>query len=159
MKKTLIPGVSAPEFRLPDQNGKERSLADFSGKWVVLYFYPKDDTPGCTTEAKAFKDANRKLQQRGAVVVGISPDSPVRHSTFIKKYALPFLLLSDENKKVLRTYGVWKKKKFMGREYMGVLRETLLIDPNGTIAKVYEKVTPATHADEIITDLTALQKT
>lgn len=151
------PGKSAPLFALPDQHGAEQSLAAHLGEWVILYFYPKDDTPGCTKEACSFRDGYAELQKEGIVVFGISTDSVKSHLKFSEKFSLPFPLLSDEEKKVVERYGVFGKKKFMGREYLGIFRTTFLIDPNGVIAKVYEDVKPDDHAMTILADLKSLK--
>jgi peroxiredoxin Q/BCP len=149
----LVIGKNAPAFSLPDQEGKMHSLKDYVGKWVLLYFYPKDDTPGCTTEACAIRDAFLDFEKNNAVVLGVSCDSPKSHAKFVEKYKLPFTLLADEEKTVVNAYGVWAPKKFMGREYLGVLRTSFLIDPEGKIKKIYEKVKPAIHADEVLNDI------
>jgi len=146
-------GNKAPAFSLPDQKGKTHKLSDYLGTWVLLYFYPKDDTPGCTKEAEGIRDNFPAFKKMKAVVLGVSPDSPEKHQKFIDKYTLPFTLLADEDKKVLKKYGVWGKKKFMGREYEGVLRTSFLIDPKGKIAKVYKNVKPPVHAKEVLEDL------
>ncbi len=155
---SAIPSIdrSAPEFSLLDQNGHPCALADFLGKWVVLYFYPKDDTPGCTKEACGFRDGFARFKRKGVVVLGISADSVKKHAKFVEKYELPFLLLADEQKTVVEQYGVWVKKKFMGREYMGILRTTFLIDPAGKIAKIYENVKPEGHAEEVLAEVLRL---
>lgn len=150
-------GSKAPGFRLPDQEGKTHALKDYLGKWVVLYFYPKDDTPGCTAEACSFRDNFARLKRQGMVVLGVSVDPVKKHAKFVEKYSLPFTLLSDEERVVVEKYHVWAKKKFMGREYMGTLRTTFLIDPAGKIAKIYENVKPDAHAEAILADLTALK--
>ncbi len=147
----------APEFSLLDQNGGMRALKDFHGQWVVLYFYPKDDTPGCTKEACSFRDGFARFKREGVVVLGISADSVKKHAKFVEKYELPFLLLADEQKRVVEQYGVWAKKKFMGREYMGILRTTFLIDPLGNIFKVYENVKPDEHADEVLKEIVRMK--
>lgn len=154
----MFPGIQnkAPEFSLPDQNGQPRTLADFLGQWVVLYFYPKDDTPGCTKEACSFRDGFARFKRAGIVVLGVSADSVRKHAKFVEKYELPFLLLADESKVVVEQYGVWAKKKFMGREYMGILRTTFLIDPAGKIAKIYENVKPEEHAEEVLAEVLRL---
>ncbi|MEK7545457.1 MAG: thioredoxin-dependent thiol peroxidase [Patescibacteria group bacterium] len=149
-------GQKAPGFHLPDQAGKEHDLKDYAGKWVLLYFYPKDDTPGCTTEACTLRDNFPKFKKMKAVVLGISADAVKKHAKFAEKYDLPFTLLADEEKKLVNAYGVWAKKKFMGREYMGILRNSYLINPEGKIAKIYEKVKPQEHAEEVLADLKAL---
>lgn len=147
---------AAPNFSLPDQNGTTHTLSDYKGKWVLLFFYPKDDTPGCTTEACAFRDGASLWKKLGLTVFGVSVDSVKSHAKFDKKYKLGLTLLADESKEVVGSYGVWAKKKFMGREYMGTLRTSFLIDPKGKIAKIYEKVSPITHAEEIERDVRAL---
>jgi len=155
MKLTI--GDKAPEFNLPDQKGSLHSLKDQKGKWTLLYFYPKDDTPGCTIEACTIRDNYPAFKKLGITVFGMSEDPVKKHEKFSEKYDLPFTLLSDEEKETLKAYGVWGKKKFMGREYMGVSRESFLIDPKGKIAKIYEKVKPAKHAEETLEDLKTLQ--
>ncbi|MDQ5902012.1 MAG: thioredoxin-dependent peroxiredoxin [Patescibacteria group bacterium] len=147
----------APAFSLSDQNGGMRALKDFFGQWVVLYFYPKDDTPGCTKEACSFRDGFSRFKREGVVVLGISADSVKKHAKFVEKYELPFLLLADEQKTVVEQYGVWAKKKFMGREYMGILRTTFLINPLGNIVKVYENVKPDEHADEVLKEISRMK--
>ncbi len=151
-------GTKARNFMLPDQDGKMHTLTEYAGKWVVLYFYPKDDTPGCTVEACQFRDTFPKFQRSAAVVLGVSVDPVKKHAKFVTKYELPFTLLADEDKKVVELYGVWAEKKFMGREYMGILRTTFLIDPLGKIAKVYEGVKPDGHAEEVLQDIKELSK-
>lgn len=146
-------GQSAPDFALPDQNGKTHKLSNYKGKWVLIYFYPKDDTPGCTKEACSIRDNLAMFEKSQAKILGISVDSVKSHDKFAKKYRLPFTLLSDEDKKVVKAYGVWGKKKFMGREYMGTNRTSFLIDPKGEISKIYEKVKPEAHAGEVLEDL------
>lgn len=148
----------APDFSLPDQDGKNHKLSDYRGKWVLLYFYPKDNTPGCTTEACTLRDAFEEFERKNAVVLGMSADSPKSHKGFMEKHNLPFVLLSDESKQVLESYGVWAKKKFLGREYLGILRNSYLINPEGKIVKIYEGVKPANHAEEVLVDLVRLQK-
>lgn len=142
--------TKAPDFSLMDETGKKVSLSDFKGKVVVLYFYPKDDTPGCTTEACNFRDNYSKYEDLGAVILGISPDSQKSHEKFAAKHQLPFTLLVDEGHKVCEKYGVWGRKKFMGREYDGVFRTTYLIGKDGAVAKVFEGVKPANHAQEVL---------
>ena len=149
-------GAHAPEFSLPDQDGKEHALGDYRGKWVLLYFYPKDDTPGCTLEACAIRDQFKDFQKIGAVVLGVSTDSVASHKKFATAYALPFTLLADEKKEAVNQYGVFGEKKMMGKTYMGTSRTSFLIDPEGTTAKVYEKVKPETHAAEVIKDLSGM---
>lgn len=129
---------------------------DAKGVWSLLYFYPKDDTPGCTKEACTLRDTYPKFKKLGVHVFGVSTDSSVSHDKFIKKFDLPFTLIPDENKELVRAYGVWGKKKFMGREYMGTNRSSFLIDPKGKIAKIYEDVKPEKHAEEVLNDLKTL---
>lgn len=152
----LQPGSSAPEIRLPDQDGAEQSLAALRGQWVLVYFYPRDDTPGCTVEACGLRDASADYARAGIRVLGISADSVKSHRKFADKFKLPFTLLADEEKRVIRAFGAWGKKKFMGREFDGILRQSFLIDPAGKIARVYPKVTPAAHAAEVLADVAAL---
>jgi peroxiredoxin Q/BCP len=140
----------APDFTLPDETGAPRSLSDYRGKPVVLYFYPKDDTPGCTKEACSFRDGYSVYQKEGVVILGISPDSPKSHARFKEKYNLPFTLLADENHEVCEKYGVWGLKKMAGREYHGVLRTTFLIDAQGKVVKVFPNVKPEGHATEVL---------
>lgn len=147
----------APAFKLPDQNGKLRSLREWAGKWVLVYFYPKDNTPGCTKEACLLQSRLADYRRLGLEVVGISVDSSESHRKFADKYLLTFTLLSDTGKEAVELYGVWGPKKFMGKEYMGVNRSSFLIDPKGRIAKIYPKVDPTLHAEEILNDLNALQ--
>ncbi len=150
-------GIKAPGFKLSDQNGEMHSLAEAKGSWVLVYFYPKDDTPGCTKEACSIGELYPDFQKLDAVVFGISVDSVKSHKKFEEKYSLPFTLLSDEKKEVVNAYGVWALKKMMGREYMGVVRTSFLIDPSGKIAKVYEKVKPEVHVEEVLRDLKELK--
>jgi len=151
-------GQKAPDFVLPNQEGKKIKLTDLLGQWILLYFYPKDNTPGCTKEACSIRDTMPKFDQKGLKVMGISVDSVESHKKFSKKHNLPFDLLSDEQKKVVKSYGVWVPKKFLGREFLGTQRTSFLIDPDGKIAKVYEKVKPAEHARQVLEDLTKLRK-
>ncbi len=146
-------GQLAPDFKLPDQSGKEHKLLDYRGGWVLVYFYPKDDTPGCTKEACSIRDSFPKFNKLKAKVFGISVDSVKSHAKFAEKYKLPFTLLADEDKSVVKKYGVWAKKKFMGREYIGTLRTSFLINPKGKIIKIYENVKPEAHAEEVLNDL------
>lgn len=150
MPTHLKEGESAPQFSALTQDGSRISLSDFDGKLVVLYFYPKDNTPGCTTEACGFRDAWKKLARTGAVLLGVSPDSPKSHQKFIAKYQLPFTLLADEDRKIVQDYGVWGEKKFMGRKYMGVWRVTFLIGRKGKIQKIWDPVKAAVHAEEVL---------
>lgn len=153
----LKPGQKAPDFTLPDQNGEMHSLKDAKGKWLLLYFYPKDDTPGCTTEACTIRDNYGAFKKAGVLVWGVSADPVKKHAKFADKYELPFTLLSDEEKGMLKKYDVWAKKKFMGREYMGILRNSFLISPEGKIAKIYEGVKPAEHAEEVLADVKGMK--
>ena len=148
--------MKAPEFTLPDQNGKMHSLKDYLGKWVIVYFYPKDATPGCTKEACNFRDGREFLESAGAVVLGISKDSVASHKKFADKHELNFTLLSDETTETIKAYGAWGNKKFMGREYEGINRDTYLINPQGEIAKEYKGVNPLTHVGDLLKDLKAL---
>lgn len=147
---TLERNTPAPNFELGDQNGELHRLSDYLGKRVVLYFYPKDDTPGCTAEACSFRDNYSVFKQNDIVILGVSADSAKSHAKFQEKYELPFTLLSDTDHTVSEAYGVWGLKKYMGREYFGINRTTFLIDEEGNLVKVYEKVKPAEHAQEII---------
>lgn len=149
----------APDFSLPDQDGNVKTLADYAGKWLVLYFYPKDDTPGCTTEACSFRDERDAIAEFGnAEVVGVSKDSVKSHKKFVDEQHLNFTLLSDTEHKAIEAYDSWKLKKFMGREYLGTERNTFIISPAGEIAKEYRDTDPKTHAAQIIADLADLQK-
>lgn len=143
-------GATAPAFKTTDTNGKSLSLKDFRGQKVVLYFYPKDDTPGCTKEACSFRDGFLKFKKRGITILGVSPDSEKSHQKFTAKYKLPFTLLADTDHSIADAYGVYGEKKFMGRTYMGIHRTTFLIDEKGKIKKVFEKVKPEVHADEVL---------
>jgi len=146
----LKEGTTAPAFKTKDANGESVSLKDFRGQKVVLYFYPKDDTPGCTKEACSFRDAFSKFKKQGIAVLGVSPDSEASHKKFTAKYKLPFTLLADTDRAIVEAYGVWGEKKFMGRTYMGVYRTTFLIDEKGKIKKVFDKVKPDEHAGEVL---------
>ena len=148
----------APDFTLPDQDGREHSLSEYRGQWILLYFYPKDDTPGCTKEACSIRDAFPRFQGLNIKVLGVSVDSPESHKKFAEKHRLPFTLLSDTHKKVVVRYGVWGEKHFMGREYEGVIRSSFLIDPTGTIEKIYVDVKPEKHAEEVLRDLKRLEE-
>ena len=150
---TISEGIPAPDFILADENGTPRRLSDYRGQVVVLYFYPKDDTPGCTTEACNFRDDYSAYVEAGVTVLGVSPDSEKSHMKFKNKYQLPFPLLADVDHAVCEAYGVWGDKQLMGRNYMGVMRTTFLIDPNGKIKKVFEKVRPAEHSAEMLAAL------
>jgi peroxiredoxin Q/BCP len=146
-------GKKAPVFTLPDSNEKKVSLKDFAGKNIVLYFYPKDNTSGCTAEACDFRDRLPNFSKVNAVVLGVSPDSPSSHKKFADKYELPFTLLSDEDKKVLEKYGVWQEKSMYGKKYMGVVRTTVIIDKNGIIKKIFPKVKVNGHVEEVLNTL------
>lgn len=148
--------MQAPSFHLPDQHNVFHSLDDYRGKWLLLYFYPKDDTPGCTKEACNFRDSREEFVKKGVTIVGISKDTVLSHQKFAEKYELGFTILSDPEHKVIEAYGAWGKKKFMGKEFTGILRNTVLIDPLGTIVKEYKNVNPLTHAKEILADLDTL---
>jgi peroxiredoxin Q/BCP len=149
----LSPGIPAPNFTLPDESGQVRRLSDFRGRPVILYFYPKDDTPGCTTEACSFRDDYSAYIDADALILGISPDSVQSHTKFKSKFELPFPLLADEGHQVCDLYKVWGPKKFMGREYEGVLRTTYLVDAKGMIVKVFENVKPDGHSGEVLAAL------
>ncbi len=146
-------GDKAPEFKLIADNGESVSLKHYRGKKIVLYFYPKDMTSGCTTEACDLRDNIKKLDKKNAVVIGVSPDDTKSHLKFKDKYDLPFTLLSDESKKMLEEYGVWQEKSMYGRKYMGVVRTTFIIDEKGKIEKIFEKVKVERHVDEILASL------
>ena len=146
----LKEGSTAPAFKTKDANGEPVSLKDLRGQKVVLYFYPKDDTPGCTKEACSFRDAFSQFKKKGIAVLGVSPDNEASHQKFVTKYKLPFTLLADTDKSIVEAYGVWGEKKFMGRTYMGVHRTTFLIDEKGKIKKIFEKVKPEDHANEVL---------
>ena len=147
---TIAANQTAPDFSLQDENGTLHRLSEYRGKPVVLYFYPKDDTPGCTTEACAFRDDYSDYEGSGVVILGVSPDSPKSHKKFKEKYQLPFALLADEDHQVCELYGAWGRKKFMGREYDGVLRSTFVIGADGEIKRVFENVKPAGHSAEVL---------
>lgn len=149
----LTIGEKATDFSLPDAQGKAIKLSDFAGKTIVLYFYPKDDTPGCTKEACGFRDAYDRFIEKGAVVIGISKDKPASHMKFQAKYQLPFHLLSDETTSIIQAYGAWDKKSLYGKMFFGIVRMTYIIGPDGIIKKVYPKVKPDGHAEEILAEL------
>lgn len=148
----LQEGTKAPAFNVPDQTGTDRSLTDYKGKWILLYFYPKDMTPGCTTEACTIRDVYGDFKKAGIEVLGVSKDSVARHQKFIEKESLPFTLLADESTEMIQAYEAWAEKSMFGKKYMGILRISYLIDPEGVIRKVYPKVKPAAHADEVLKD-------
>jgi thioredoxin-dependent peroxiredoxin len=149
----LKEGDKAPGFTVDISGGGKLSLGDLAGKNVILYFYPKDDTPGCTKEACAFRDNYQQFLDAGAVVLGVSPDPVKSHDKFVKKFNLPFTLLADSDKKIVEAYGVWGEKSFMGRKYMGTYRVTFLIGPDGRIKKIWPKVKPEEHASEVLAAL------
>lgn len=151
MKLTV--GDKAPSFSLPDQNGHIHSLANYEGKWVLLYFYPKDHTPGCTMEACALRDNFGRFKKLDTIILGVSADSVERHFSFASKHELPFPILSDPEKGMLKEYGAWGKKNFLGKKYIGIRRMSFLINPKGEIAKVYKKVNTLTHASDVLHDL------
>ncbi len=144
----------APDFTLPDQDGNTHSLSDYAGKYVLLYFYPKDMTPGCTTEAQCFRDTNNDLVAAGLQVLGVSADSIESHKKFAQAHHLNFPLLADTEKTVLNAYGVWQEKSLFGNNFLGIKRESFLIDPQGVVVKHYEKVDPKQHAAEVLEDVT-----
>lgn len=148
--KELKEGDAAPAFEAMTGEGKAVTLADFAGKTVVLYFYPRDNTPGCTVEACSFRDNFAALRKRGAVVLGVSADSAESHSKFAKKFSLPFTLLSDPEKKMVNAYGVWVQKSFLGRKYMGIERSTFVIGGDGRIQKIFRKVNPKRHVADLL---------
>ncbi len=149
----LKEGDPAPEFTAATSGGGKVSLADYKGRNVILYFYPKDDTPGCTKEACGFRDGFADFKKRGAVILGVSTDSGKSHDKFVEKYKLPFVLLADEDKKIVEAYGVWGEKTFMGRKYLGTLRVTFLIGPDGHIKRIWRQVKPDEHAAEVLAAL------
>lgn len=150
IKLTIEAGMMAPDFSLPAQNGETVNLSDYRGKNVVLYFYPKDMTPGCTTEACDFRDQHEQFQEVDAVILGVSPDPIDRHVKFAEKYGLPFLLLADPEHQAAEAYGVWQLKKNFGKEYMGIERSTFVIDKDGKIAKAWRKVKVKGHVEEAL---------
>ncbi|MEX0885558.1 MAG: thioredoxin-dependent thiol peroxidase [Phycisphaeraceae bacterium] len=154
--RPVDPGDPAPDFTLSDQFGRTHRLADHRGRWVVLYFYPKDDTPGCTREACAFRDARDDLVRRGVVVLGVSPDDEASHARFADKYELDFPLLADTSVSVCQRYGVWQERSLYGRTFMGVARTTYLVDPVGEVAHRWDKVKVDEHAAEIVAKVDAL---
>ncbi len=153
----LTTGQPAPDFNLPDKDGKTHSLTDYKGKWLLIYFYPTDDTPGCTTEACTFRDNLPKFKDLKAEVVGISTQDSASHTKFASKYQIPFTLLADTEKEVVNKYGVWAPKKMFGREFLGTKRTSFLINPSGIITRIYENVRPLTHPAQVLEDLRALQ--
>lgn len=152
----LSENTKAPSFTVPDETGTKRRLSEFKGQWVVLYFYPKDDTTGCTKEACGIAEVYDEFSALGVAVLGVSKDSPASHTKFKEKYHLPFTLLADESTEMIQTYDAWKEKSMYGRKYFGTERVTYIISPQGKIAKVYPKVTPADHALILLADLRKL---
>jgi len=150
-------GHDAPEFQLKDQYGKEHTLKQYRGQWVLIYFYPKDDTPGCTKEACGMRDNFADFEDGGVVILGISRDSVESHKKFAEKYNLPFTILADDQTKAAKAYDVWGEKTFMGKKHMGIHRMSFLINPEGKIKKIYEKVKPEAHAKEILEDIVMLK--
>ena len=153
MGRELAVGDKAPSFELPNQNGNIVKLSDFSGKWLVAYFYPRDDTPGCTVEAKEFTELKKMFEANGATILGVSPDNEAKHCKFIDKHGLKIDLLADSEKSMLSDYGVWQEKSMYGKTYMGVVRTTYLIDPDGNIAGTWTKVKAKGHADAVLNRL------
>lgn len=151
-------GKKAPDFALPNSEGKVVHLKDLMGKSVVLYFYPKDDTPGCTKESCDFRDNIARVTRAGAIVLGMSADSIASHKKFRTKYGLPFELLSDEGKEVLQAYGVWQPKKLYGKSFLGIVRTTVIIDEEGIVRKIYPKVSVEGHVDEVLAELASMKK-
>jgi len=150
--------MKAFDFSLPDQNGDLHKLSDYRGQFVILYFYPKDETPGCTVEACSFRDNQEIFKKNGMVILGVSKDTVASHKKFAQKHNLRFTIFSDVEKKVIKKYKAWGVKKFMGRSFEGVMRKTYLIDREGNIVKVYDKVNPLTHAEEILKDKEEINK-
>ena len=150
MNQTLEIGNKAPNFNLPNQNGNSVRLDDFAGRWLVVYFYPRDDTPGCTIEAKEFTDSKKYFEENEATIIGVSPDNEAKHCKFIDKHGLKIDLLADCEKSMLSDYGVWQEKSMYGKTYMGVVRTTYLIDPDGNIAEAWTKVKAKGHADAVL---------
>ena len=150
---SLKENTKAPDFDLLDQSGISHQLSDYLGQWVLLYFYPKDDTPGCTTEACDLRDQFSEVKKYNTIILGVSADSVKSHEKFATKHKLPFSILADEEKKVVKLYDVWAPKKFMGREFLGINRVSFLIDPKGIIVKVYDPVKASEHAKEVLIDL------
>ncbi|MFZ2523479.1 MAG: thioredoxin-dependent thiol peroxidase [Minisyncoccia bacterium] len=153
----LNEGARAPDFIAKDGEGKKHRLSDYKGQWILLYFYPKDDTPGCTKEACSIRDAWPDFKKLKVQVFGVSIQDEKSHKKFVEKYDLPFMLLADPDKEIVGKYGVWGEKSLYGRKYMGTSRQSFLIDPKGKIAKIYEKVNPVGHAEEVLEDLRNLK--
>jgi thioredoxin-dependent peroxiredoxin len=155
----LKAGQTAPDFLLPDQDGQRHKLSDYLGKWVLLYFYPKDDTEGCIAEACGLRDSLADFSSLGAKVLGVSADSVESHRKFAEKFGLPFTLLADPERRAIGAYGVWGEKEMAGKKFMGIFRTSFLIDPTGKIVKIYEKVKPLGHAPEVLADLRSYAQT
>jgi thioredoxin-dependent peroxiredoxin len=155
--RVIHEGHHAPAFSAPDQSGRIHTLDDYRGSWLLLYFYPKDDTAGCTAEACGLRDSFQELRSRGVSVVGVSADDGQSHAAFAQKFSLPFPLLADTEKRMIKEYGAWGEKSLYGKKYMGILRTSFLIDPDGIVRKVYEKVKPEQHAVEILRDIDTLR--
>jgi peroxiredoxin Q/BCP len=154
----IEPGAKFPPFFLKDAEGGSHGLEDFRGSWLVIYFYPRDNTPGCTAEACAFRDLHGEIRAAGAAVVGVSADGEASHAKFRDRYALPFILLADPEKSLIEACGVWGEKKMYGKTVHGIVRSTFIVDPEGVVRKVFPKVSPAGHAAEILAVLGALKK-
>ena len=149
-------GDQVPDLKLPASNGEQVSLKDFEGKYIVLYIYPKDDTPGCTKQACAFRDTHKDFEDLNAVIIGLSKDGESSHEKFINKYELPFLLLSDENLELMKVFGAWKEKSMYGRTFLGVQRSTFLIDPQGKVVHIWPKVRVAGHIEKVLEELKSI---
>ena len=156
MADWIEPGTEAPDFTLTTHDGDPLTLSSLRGRLVVLYFYPRDDTPGCTKEACGFRDIEKQLTQAGAIVLGVSPDSPESHARFRDKYSLPFTLLADPDHAVAERYGAWREKNMYGKKSLGIARSTFLIDPTGRVAKVFKAVKTAVHAEQVLTAIAEL---
>jgi thioredoxin-dependent peroxiredoxin len=153
----LREAIEAPAFSLPDQEGRVHTLSDYLGKWVILYFYPKDNTPGCTKEACSFRDLYSEFMDIDAVILGVSADSQKKHANFAEKFSLPFSLLSDPEKEMINAYEAWGLKKFMGKEYEGIYRISYLINPEGVIARSYDTVNPLAHSATVLADIKSMR--
>ena len=156
MADWIEPGTEAPDFTLTTHDGDPLTLSSLRGRLVVLYFYPRDDTPGCTKEACGFRDIEKQLTQAGAIVLGVSPDNPESHARFREKYSLPFTLLADPDHAVAERYGAWREKNMYGKKSLGIARSTFLIDPTGRVAKVFKAVKTAVHAEQVLTAIEGL---
>lgn len=153
----LAPHDTVPDISFTDEEGNPHTFAEYTGKWLVIYFYPKDNTPGCTLEAEGFRDLHEKFGEHHAVVFGVSKDSCASHQTFIAKKNLPFMLIADTDHALMEAFGTWGERTFMGKKYMGTSRSTFLVDPEGTIVRVWETVKPAGHPEEVLESLRDLQ--